>query len=240
MSTQQQARKVEDSIADVVATRAVAATNLEEVPYVVRPGRSIAKLQAQNDLPGLEAELLGRTVPGRLVGVFAVGDPAKIATVAAFLEENGGIILDAGKLYADLAEYVEPSYGEDRVFRTTQYMRLTSAFRQQAAEVGLTKTEMPSYTETTCETQARTAEHGRNLIRAAAGDEVNLAVLKRAVVNAVVDRELAAKRIPVLVLNATAAEQAGLSPLFSKALEFDFQPTFEVDKESVVKIFKGN
>lgn len=232
-------RKIEDVIAELAQAHQDSVINLEDVPYDVRPGRAMAKQRAEEAAPLLEAELVSKTVPSRLVGVYASGDAAKITEAAAFLVENGGIVVDASKFYNEIAEYIEPSYG-DRVFRTTQYLRLTSALRSAVADIGLDKKTEPVYAETICETQAQTVDHVRNLIRNVSGDEINLALLKKAIIDAVVERELTAKRIPALVLNATTPEQAGLSPLFSKTLEFNFKFDFEVTKDTVIKIFKGN
>lgn len=237
-SKAQTARKVEDAIDELRAARVEAAVNLEDVPRQVRPSRSMSKQRAQEAIPGLVAEVVTATVPARLVGVFASGDADAVAAASAFLQENGGIVLDAAKLYRGITEYIEPSYG-DRVFRTTQYVRLTSALREVGDTLGLKLQAMPDYVEKICPTAADTEAHSRNLIRAALGDEVNLQSLRRAIVDAVVERDITSKRVPVLVLNADEGERAGLSPLFSKVGEYVFEPGFVAEKDAVISIFKG-
>lgn len=237
-------KTVDELIVELQAAELAASVNLEEISYKVRPGRSVAKQNAQLAIPGLIAEVLDATVPGRLVGIFAEGDAAKIDEVSAFLTENNGIVLDAGAFYLDIAQYVEPSYGDTapktRTWRTTQFGRLRSALEEKARELGIKLDRNPAYDEVATPDLDSVLSHVRTTIRGAFGDSLNVAALRKAIGAAVVKRNLTNKRIPVLVVNATAAEkQGGLAGLFSKSSSFEFLPDFQTTKEEVVAIFKG-
>ncbi len=234
-------KKVDQLLTDLREARAAADTVMEEVPTKLRPGRQMAKNQALEALPGLIKAVESGTVPTRLVGVFASGDPAVIAKVIEFLSANGGIVLDAGTMYRQLGEYVEPAFGgaAQRSFNTVCFTRMISALREQAQLFGYRMDRNPEYEETVTTTLEEVSEHCRRLVRDAYGDAPNLAVLTRAIIDAVVKGNLSNKRIPVLIVNASEDEQDTLSQLFTRATAFEFSPEFEVTEESVVSTFKG-
>lgn len=236
-----QPKKVDQLLTELRDARAAADTVMEEVPTKLRPGRQMAKNQALEALPSLIKAVESATVPTRLVGVFASGDPAVVAKVVAFLDANGGIVLDAGTMYRQLGEYVEPAFGgaTQRAFNTVCFTRMISALREQAQTFGYKMDRNPDYEETITPTTKEVTEHCRKLTRDAYGDEPNLAVMTRAIIDAVVKGNLSNKRIPVLVLNAAEDEQDTLSQLFTRVTSHEFSPEFEVTEESVVSTFKG-
>ncbi len=234
-------KKIDLALAELRDARRLADTNMEEVPVKMRPGRLMAKNQAAEALPGLIAAVRAATIPTRLVGLYAAGDPGVIARVGAFMAERHGIVVDAGLMYRHIAEYVEAAFGggRNRTFNTTCFTRMVSCLREQEHLFGIKPERNPDYEEAITPTLTDVVDHVRKLVRAAYGDSRNQLVVSNMILDAVVNGNLTDKRIPVLVVNSTEDEQGSLSSLFSRARAFEFAPDFDVSEESVASILKG-
>jgi hypothetical protein len=239
--TQTTAKKVDQVLSDYRDAAKAAATNMEEVPVKLRPGRQMAKEQALEQLPSLYKAVTTATIPSRLVGVFASGDAAVIAKVAEFLSQNGGAVVDAGRFYQTLGEFAGAAMGDgaNRCFNTVCFTRMLSSLRGTAHDFGIKLSGNPEYEEADCPTAAEVVTHVRKLTRDAYGDVFTLHGATTAIVDAVVNNNLSSKRIPVLVVNAIDDDREALAGLFARSSAFEFQPDFEVTEESVVATFKG-
>ncbi len=231
--------KIETIVADYESVLALSRKNVEDVPFNVRAGWGGRIQDAQQALPGLRAELLKSTIPDRLVGVFASGDAAKVALAVTCISENGGIVLDAGKLYTDLALDLELSYGQDREFRTSQFGLLMQEYATLARHYGYDTASALTFRGKVCSTVQASAAHIRTLVRGAIKDELNIQALKDVVLDTVVKHNLVGAQVPVLVVNAPAEEQAVLASFFCRSSTYEFDATFEVTQPALLKVFKG-
>ncbi len=64
-------RKIEAIVEELQAARRAAATNLEEIPFAIRPGIAMQVRAAADKVEPLRRELLAATVPSRLFAIFA-------------------------------------------------------------------------------------------------------------------------------------------------------------------------
>lgn len=224
----------------IESAQRAAAVDLNAVPRAVRAGTEMAKNQATQELPRLLGKLQQDTVPRRLIGIVAAGDPLKLTEVALFLEENGGVVLDAGALYGAVADHIETSYNQgERLFRTNQFMGMTLKLEELAAPLGYSGVQC-EYSEAHCPTTRDTAAHVRLLVRSTGGgDKLQLAFLARAATQAVVDRSLDEGSLPTLIVDAAPEEVSALRSLCARSVEFEFTAEFQVTKESIIEIARS-
>jgi hypothetical protein len=234
-------RTIRDIIKDIQNTNSILRKEIESVPYGQRPALQIAMIQASEKLPRLLSEIKQVVVPTRLVGLFASGDETSINKTAAFLVENEGIVLNANKIYQDIASRVEPSYSKDRLFCTTQYSLMVGAISDIGLELGYLEIESPKFKELVCKTFADTVTHIKNTLRECkVGDQANVDLLTNAVVDAIVKEEIDSKQIPVIVTGVTSIEERNaIATIFNKSIDFTFSPDFEPTAEKIVALFKS-
>lgn len=232
-------RKIEAIVEELQAARDMAATNLEEVPFAIRAGMSIQVRAAADKVEPLRKELLAATVPSRLFAVLATGNLDKVKAAGDFLSANGGFVLPADRFWNTVADLIEPSYGLDRVFRTTQHSLLVQALTDAAVAQGFSMVDMPKYRETTCPTRADTISHVRSILRTVGADGLSLVFMEADILGAVVTNQLFDKRVPVLVTGSSEDEHPFLRRLFAKAVAHDFAADFEPSKEAITKILKN-
>lgn len=224
-------------LAQIASTRKAAQRNLSEVPLATRAGIEMRKRQAIEELPGLFAKLQKTVVPARLVGLVATGDPEKVGAIAELLVGNGGVVLDAAALYTDLAKKVEPSYNRERRFLQNQFAGIVARAQEIANEVafdGLTF----EFNEDSCPTFEQSVAHIRKIVRGGAGDRLNLAYLARQAATQIVERELAAEKLPALVTRTIPGELPVLRSLFARSVVFEVPADFEVTKDSVLNVLR--
>jgi hypothetical protein len=213
----------------------------EDVPYGHRPALDMAKVAAANRLLELKNEIRLAYIPNRLLGVFAQGDPNTINAVASFMIRNGEIVLSAESFYSSLADRVEPSYGVSRIFNTTQYNLLIQAISEIGTELGYQQIEAPKYEEKVCLTKADTINHIKTILRKVhIGDQANLELLTKKLIDIIVNYKIESKNILVLITGTDSVEEQNfLSQLFIKSSNFKFNPTFSVTQKNVVALFKN-
>jgi len=224
----------------IVELRKIINKEMESVPYGLRPSVSIAKAQAASQLDGLIEDVKSKTIPFSLVGLIATGDEQSIDSVAKFLTDNGGIVIDVAALYKQIASLVEPSYSIERIFCTTQYHLLVQGITVVATDLGYLEIEAPKFQEILCKTPTDTLNHIRNTLRdCGAGDQANKDLLTKQIIDAIIAGKIVSKQIPVLVMGVSSVEErAALSSLFGRITEFEFPPDFTPDVKNVTALFR--
>jgi len=227
--------KIENMIADIDAAKNAKDICMDDVPYQLRAGRLMQIEAAKDALPGLTDKLAKATIPRRLIACFATG--ATRAAVA-YLNCEMGITLNVDSLPYEIASEIEPSYGQDRVFRFTQYALMIRGMKEAYINAGITEFKLPDYSETICVDLESTTEHVKSCLLSSGGIVLTLHEFKKAIITEVIDYDLLNPKIPVIVIGATEAEKPVLSQLFSRVFNYDFKADEEITEASINKIFR--
>lgn len=197
--------------------------------------------EAKGQVKALRAELENLVIPDLLVGIFAEGDRDAAIRTGAFLTSNGGAMVFVDKLWNTVAADVEPSFGADREWRTTQHHLANQALNEAARKVGydLHDSSLPSFATGLTHTKDDVASLVRDRFRAIARDGLNLACIRNDLMDAVIAGELT-ERSPVIIIGATPEEKPSIASLFSRVVTHKFTKDFEAKKESVASILRGN
>jgi hypothetical protein len=234
-------RELKDIIKDIRETEKLACTKEADVPYKNRPGMGIAIRTACERLPTLIEELKATAIPSRLSAVYATGDAAVIAEAAAFLEKNGGIVINANEIYNKICADIEPTYDRSRSFNTTQHNIMLRGIREIAQALEYDNLPAPPYKETLCKNDLETLAHIRKVIRSSIGDEFSKKYLTKALVNAILKLGVDVPRIPILVLDVQSPEEkVNLNTLFTTNIDYKFPPNFIITSKTLSKIYKNS
>lgn len=235
-------RDIKDIIKDIKLTKKDADIKYDDVPYRARGGYGIKIREAQDKLPLLIDELKQAIIPSKTVAVFATGSKRAIAEVSDFINENGGVTLNANKLYETVTDAVEATYGTHRTFGVTQFVAMMNELRQISADLNceVIQPDFNGNMEIICKDRATTLAHVRGIIKKFISDELNRKYLTKTLVDAVLSGSVDNKQIAVLVTGTQSLEdKTVLTSLFSTSIDYNFQPNFIVTKPNIAKIFKN-
>jgi len=228
------------TIEAIRAAREVIAMPVEDVNVKYRAGHGIRVRQAQDELPDLHTALSEVTIPSRLVGVFAEGDAAAIA-MASTVVKDGGVVVDAAALWRAVAAPVEASMGPQRQWSPVQWRLMMQGVAEEARKQGFTDmAPLPLENEVATDSEADIAAYVAGLV-AASPDiaDLQLRTVRSAILEAVIDGDLTAPAVPVLVVGATPSETASLRRLFARATIHSFPPGADVFRAALVEILKA-
>jgi hypothetical protein len=219
-------------------TDKIANTSIESIDARMRPGWEVRIASAKEELELLVKELEHATIPTRLKGIFAGGDGQAVASTALYVEKSGGIVIDARKMYSDIAKNIEPSFGVQREFGTQQYAMLVTELRHLGNELELiSNPKAPIMKDVLCPTFNDLVDHIRGSIFTT-GESFNYKYIRKAVLKNVLDRGLYGKTLPVIVLNSTLQDCAELRPLFSDSINYKFPSNWEPTQGNIVALFR--
>jgi hypothetical protein len=233
--------KISDIVKQIESCNQTLELEIESIPWGHRPSVHIAKRKAEEKLVELKRDLKDVVIPGSLISVFATGDDQAVAATAELLLANGGVVLNGGKMYNDIVGTIEPSYGAERMFCTTQYGLLVKAISEMAQEFEYEEISPPPFREKMCKTRQDTFNHVVSILRECnVGPQLNKDFLTRQTLNDIIKGRIDSKLIPVLVVEpVTGLEGSLLHSLFSKSIDFEFPVGFEPTAKKVTAIFKG-
>jgi len=234
-------RTNKDIIEELRNTKAIVDTEIETIPFSQRQAWRAAVVAAQAKIPDLVKELKDRVIPKTLVAVFADGDQESIRKVSAFLASNEGLALSAQKMYESVVDRVEPSYATDRLFCSTQYHLMVQRLVEIATDLGYLEIQPPRLADKICPTVNDTLNYVRELLReCGVGDQANVDLLSKEIMDTVVAQGIDAKQIPVLVTGVSCVQERNqIATLFNTSFDYTFQPGFEPNVRNVTQIFKG-
>lgn len=235
-------RSTKDIIAELENTKAILDKEIETIPFSQRQAWSCAVVTARDKLPKLVEEIRNQIIPKTLVAVFASGDKQSIDKVSTFLIENEGLALDAEKLYRSVVDCVEPSYSSDRSFCSTQYHLMVHRLTEVGYELGYKEIQPPQFPkDKICKTESDTLIYVRELLReCGVGDQANVDLLAKEIVDTIIARRIDAKQIPVLITGVSCTQERNrIATLFNSSHDYNFQPNFDPTVRNVTAIFKG-
>lgn len=197
------------------ATKAEAEADIDSVGlWTARPGREMAKRQAQAELPNIVREY--ESALAERWGAMLVSSD-DVERVAKFVEIAGpsAAVVDIRDFYKQLASVIEPVMRRDRQFEPSQFAHLLSQFERVVKQLGVNGAPVLRYTGAPIlSDEAALAEHIRGLVNQQDGSRVVLAWIRRAIADAAFAMGYQRAALPVVVLGATENEHAGLKTLF--------------------------
>jgi hypothetical protein len=234
-------RTIAEVSKDIENTNQVISQEIEAVPYGQRPAVQIQVIQASEKLPRLLDEMRAIVIPSNLVGLFVSGDKEAMESTAKFLNDNEGVVLDAAQLYQSITDLVEPSYSADRLFCTTQYSLMVQKISQIATDLGYMEIESPKFREAVCKDAAATLAHIRSILRECrVGDQANIDLLTKTLVDGIVRNEIDSKQIPVMVTGVGSMEERNaIATLFSRSSDCVLPVGFVPTAAKIVALFKA-
>lgn len=235
-------RDIKDIIKDIKTTTKEANIKYDDVPYAARGAYGIKIREAQDKLPSLKEELKQAIIPNKLTAVFATGSKRTINEVSNFIQENGGITLNASALYDSVTDAVEATYGTHRTFGVTQFVAMMNQLRTIAADLGceVFQPDFKGSMEIVCKTKQDTLAHVREIIKKFISDELNRKFLTKSLMDSILSGTVDTKQVAVLVTGTQSLEdKAILAALFANSTEYNFQTNFVVTKPNIAKLFKN-
>jgi hypothetical protein len=234
-------RTVEQISKDITEVNRILSQEIEAIHYSQRPAVQMSMIQASERMPKLLEEMKSAIIPSRLVGLFANGDDASIGKVAEFLTSNSGVVLDAAQLYRTITDLVEPSYSRDRTFCTTQYSLMIQKVSEIGTNLGYLEIESPKYKESICPDTSSTMAHIRSMLRGCrVGDQANVDLLTKTLIDIIVKNKINSKQIPVMIIGTSSKEeQNAIATLFNRTFDYTFPPNFKPDVQKIVNLFKS-
>lgn len=225
---------------DIENANALLKTELPAIPFGQRPAMHTAMINAGASLPLLLEELKNEVIPSRLVGLFATGDLTAINETIEFLTKSDGISLDANEMYRSIVDLVEPSYGPDRTFSTTQYSLMIRKVSDIGINLGYLEINPPKYSECICPDTLSTMMHVKKMLRSCkVGDQANIDLLTNKVVDVIVTNKISSKFIPVIITGVTSQEEKNaIATLFCQTTDHNFKKDFKPTQKTIQQLFK--
>jgi hypothetical protein len=228
--------KLDKKMADL---KVLANKNLEEIPASVRGAWSTAVRNAKDELKDVQDEyrtLLLRNAVAILVG----GDAVKAAELAALAKDEGGIVVDANALYTRLAQTIEPTLSDQRMWGVQQSHMLHKGLQEVMTELNLTELTMPARTpDVSVPTFDDVVEHVRVLIVDGIGNTLNALYVQDEAAKRAFEIRYIGTTAPVLVVNAREKEAAAIAKGFGKGdASMTVNSEDEINKDYLTKALK--
>lgn len=222
-----------------------ASKSLEDIPQANRPAWASAIASAKLRLEALLTEYKDALVKTGIL-IFLEGDRERAGELATLVtKENEGLVVDATALYERVANAIEPSLSDCTSTRQSywgvhQVYIMNNLLQQVMSEVGLQEMDMPDRTTfPIVKTHQDLVNHIRQAVRSSVGDGLNRLYLIRQMLDQTKKIRYIGIMTPVMVLNASEEEQAGLSLGFGHgATTISMKADDTVDKPYMVKAFK--
>lgn len=222
----------------ITAAKKLIDTPWDEVPFNVREGWGIGRRNAEETVLNSTKQIQKLSIPTRLVGLYVTGTLEALSAMRELMEKEGGLVINANKIYLDIAKDLEPTYGTDRLFKINTFMQLVTLYRNLAEDFGTINCPPLSYYETNCPTFKDTVRYVKKQIKDALGDELTIKVLTKDLVDGIIKDELDERYIPIMVTEASIEDRKFLDKFFTKTIELKLTDPNEVTKENVTKYIK--
>lgn len=224
---------------EILRVRPIAEQDVNELNPAIRGAWSVKINEAKTELQGLLNQYK-QTLLNNGIAIFLKGDAETCWHLAKLAFAAGeSLYADAGALYGRLADAVEPTFSEKRVWSTAQYHRLLWALREEMESIGLPELEPPKQEEVVVSNRDACVEYVRRIVRAACGDSLNRQLIEKRVLDDALKIRYIGLTNPVMIMNATDEEMTGLGASFAKGrATAEVKSTDEINKDYLTKLFK--
>lgn len=219
-------------------TQKLASMDPEAVSWQARASVTAMVRDARERAEKLKVQYL-RVVRANTLGIFLVGDAARVSAFASIAnQEAGTFVVDGSQLYKRLAAKVQASIGSSREFGPTQLEGVIAGLREIAPELGIREMEMPRLTRLgVVKDEAELVAHVRNLIRDTFSDDLLRVYIDAQVNKLAVDSGFTGTVFPVAISGVEPEEVAAVAAIFttSHTVEAGTTDDGEVTKDFVLK-----
>ena len=223
----------------ILAAKKTVDTPWDKVDFRMREGFGIARNNAEEMVQKLTNDIRKLSIPTRLIGLYVTGTAENLAALRKLMETEGGLAINANKIYNDIAKDLEITYGSDRLMKIHTFMQLVTLYRNLAEDFDTINCPPLNYKEVECPTIKDTANYVKKQIRGALGDELTVKVLTKDIVDGIIKHGLEGKYIPIMVTDASDDDKRlFLNKFFTKTINLNLTETTEVTKESISKTIK--
>lgn len=232
--------EIEAALTKYAETKALADSNLEEVPRNVRPGREAQKREAQDSLEALRdsyAEALRKVTFG-----ISVTGPGSESFAQKAIEEAEVIVVAADTLYRRIADRVEPTMGSNGEFGVSQYSAVIQEMRTIGGEMNVVSMPSPKWTEpVNVGNYAGLLKHVTSMVDSSVGTDLAALFVNREIVEQALKAGVNRNTVPVVLTGLTeGAEPAFLTKAFQKGRNAVVRTTQEaVTTEYVLEVFNN-
>lgn len=218
-------------------TKALADLNLENVPLNVRPGRESQKRNAIANL----RETKFRYGTALMKAAFAVNiqGPGTDEFVKLAREEAEVLVADAADMYRRIADRLNPTMSDSRIFGVSQFSGLIQELRNIASELGVSSMPSPQWSEPVNVGDAQgLLNHVRTVVDSSAGPELLALYVKSQLTDAGIEEGSDKNTVPVLITGLTEAMAVDLlTKAFPEGRTLLVTTTKDVNKEFVLDTF---
>lgn len=207
-----------DLVGQIQEGRELLAQQEGDIPVRSRQGWAIQRRQISDAAPGLTSAVTNIVVPKKVVALFLkADDPAVLAAAAAIVTENDGVVFDAAKTWADVAEAVTPGMGPSRTWSVNSHHLAVSVIANAARDLDVESMDRPGFVEVADTSYDGILAAARQIADASDLRDLVVRRFKTEITEAVVSRTLVTKSVPVLIINASPEEMVGLAACASKS-----------------------
>lgn len=232
--------ELEAALSKYVETKAIADSNLEEVPRAVRPGREAQKREAQD---GLEAvrDAYGEALRKVTFGISVTG-PGTASFVQKATEEAEVLVVAADTLYRRIADRVAPTMGPNGEFGVSQYSAVIQEMRTIGGEMNVVSMPSPRWSEPVNVGDYKgLLKHVTGMVDSSVGTDLTALFVSRQILDQALKAGVSRNTVPVVVTGLTeGTEAAFLTKTFQKGRNAVVRTTEEVvTTEYVLEVFNN-
>lgn len=210
--------------------------DLDTVHPNARPGFYAARNEAKEKMKSLIEEF-SQECQAHWGAIFVGG--GQVDNYIELAQKEGDlIVVDASALYRQIAQEVEETMGDTRVFGPSQMAVLLSAVRSIGVELDVVAMDTVKYMgdEALHGTDAVVA-HVRKTIRASLEDSFNILFLRKQIIDAAIKGRYTSSIVPIAVTGISGTdEQEGLSAMFRHNISI--RPNKKMSTDYVIDTFK--
>lgn len=115
------AQNLEGLLEEAERCQKVLKKDLDSLSFKTRPAHELAQQNARTRWDEVK-QLYAKLISERWGAIFVAGEDEPVKAFASIAQEKGpAVVVDLGKLWAEVADIVEPTLRKDRVFEPTQF-----------------------------------------------------------------------------------------------------------------------
>lgn len=234
-------RTTDKVLKELLANLKTAKTELDSLPWQVRPGFGTAKAEAILNVPKLRNEyrdfMLANTI--FLFPVGTAEESKKFAEVSS--KEGGAVTVDSNEVYDILADIIEPSLGGRREFTVHQFMLMNDSIEDLSKNTTerLTVPQTAMNNLTAMANRQELVDFVKRLVVESHGTKLSRLYMGEKIVDQAIERGFQGKVLVVVALNAdaTARTEIVAQAKVSRSVEVDLTGK-EITKGFAIDTFK--
>lgn len=234
-------RTTDKVLKDLLDNMKTAKTELDSLPWQVRPGFGTAKADAIANIPRLRNEYRDQMLANTIF-LFPVGtteEAKKFAEVSS--KEGGAVTVDSDEVYQILADAIEPSIGGRREFTVHQFMLMNDTIEDLSKNYPkrLTVPQTALGQLSALANRQELVDFVKHLVVGSHGTQLSRHLMGEKIVDQAIERGFQGKVLVVVALNADKATRSEIvaQAKVSRSIEVDLTGK-EISKAFAIDTFK--